>query len=68
MPFNSKINNQTLKNKPEIKILSIAHLILLCNASITSFNIENIEQLKYNSKNIFDFDDKHIAFVIHSWS
>ena len=52
--------------KPNIKILSLSHLISLCDASISSFDIENIELIKYSTKNIFDFDDKNIAFVINS--
>ena len=35
---------------PQIKILSLSHLISLCDASISSFNIENIELMKYNIK------------------
>jgi hypothetical protein len=54
------------QTNPEKKILSLSHLITLCEASISSFNIENIELLKYNTKNIFDFDNKNIAFVINS--
>ena len=38
----------------------------MCDASISSFDIENIELIKYSTKNIFDFDDKNIAFVINS--
>ena len=52
--------------KPNIKILSLSHLISLCDASISLFDIENIELIKYSTKNIFDFDDKNIAFVINS--
>ena len=38
----------------------------MCDASISSFDIENIELIKYSTKNIFDFDDQNIAFVINS--
>ncbi len=46
------------KTKPEIKILNLSRLISLCDASISSFNTENIELMKYNAKYIYDFDDK----------